>query len=574
MGTGIGLGSPGVVPVATSDFIFPAILEEYGFTGAVVLCGTLAILSIRGLTISLHAPNQYQRFLAAGLTTYLATQSILIMGGTVRMLPLTGVTLPFMSYGGSSLVTSFISGFVLLMISNQAEDHPAEIERAKPFQLIGSIFIVAFTLITLFAGWWGLVRSNALLQRSDNPRRAISDRYVSRGKIVDQNNLPLTAETGVKGEYVNVITYTPLSATIGYSNPNYGQTGIESAMDSYLRGVSPGSETKVFLNRLLFSQYPVGANLRLSLDLALQQKADSLLSNFIGSVVVMNPNSGETLVISTSPTFNANELESKWESWMADTNAPLLNRVTMGQYPPGATLGGMVLASYLSTNDLSTSIPDQEWSRDFTDEDFCAILPGNTVTWGKLVSSGCISPLMQISQSMQTQEIVDLMIAAGLNSTPKLPLEISPSQFPEVIADLKSLYTGDADLLVSPIQVAVMASVLSNGGYKVEPRLLTGYQPQKGNWQLFPDQLNQTLIRDLNTSDAASKLTLDTGTGWEISAYAQHAQAAVSWYVTGTPADWTGAPLVMVVALENGTAAQARTIGRQLFLYSFNQSNE
>ncbi len=571
LGAGIGLGSPGVVPVATSDFIFPAILEEHGFAGGVVLSSILAIFTIRGLTISLHAPNQYQRFLAAGLTTYLATQSVLIMGGTIRMLPLTGVTLPFMSYGGSSLVTSFVSVFLLMMISNQAEDRPAEIERAKPYQLVGSLFVIAFTLIALISGWWGVVNSRSLLGRSDNPRRAISDRYVTRGNIYDQNNLPLTTNTGEKGSYIRRITYSPISSVIGYSDPNYGQTGIESAMDGYLRGIYPGSENNVTLSRLLYAQYPPGIDLRLSLDLAMQQKADALLTGLTGSVLVMNPESGEVLVMATSPSFDANELETMWETWMADERAPLLNRATMAQYPPGTTLGSILLARYLSRNDVSINIPNLNWSTDFGDEYFCAILPGNKTTWGKLLSSGCIAPLLQLSQSIQVQEFFTLLKEIGLGTIPDLPLEVTPPTFPSSISSYEDLFTGKDELLVSPLQVALMASVISNGGQKVEPLILTGYKTLENSWQLFADQSVRVPINNLNTQETSSKLTLDGGNGWEISTYAQHQEASVSWYVSGTPQVWSATPMVVVVALEDGSALQAKAIGRGIFQYAFNQ---
>ena len=135
-GRGIGLGSPGVIPVAHSDFIFPAIVEETGLLGAVGIILLYAFFMIRGLAIALNAPNQFQRFLAAGLTTSISVQSILIIGGSIRLLPLTGVTLPFMSYGGSSLVTCITSAFLLLVISSDSEHQSARLERSQHYQLI------------------------------------------------------------------------------------------------------------------------------------------------------------------------------------------------------------------------------------------------------------------------------------------------------------------------------------------------------------------------------------------------------------------------------------------------------
>ncbi len=106
-GRGPGMGNPTLVPISHSDFIFSAIVEESGLVGAIALIGLLMLLTASGIRIALRAPDNFRRYLAAGLTAYLVGQSLLIIGGNIRLLPLTGVTLPFVSYGGSSLLTAF-----------------------------------------------------------------------------------------------------------------------------------------------------------------------------------------------------------------------------------------------------------------------------------------------------------------------------------------------------------------------------------------------------------------------------------------------------------------------------------
>ena len=108
-GSGPGLGSPGVVPVAHSDFIFAAIGEEMGLLGVFAMIILYVLMISRGLKIAVTAPVRFQRYLAAGISTYLAVQTILIMGGSLRLLPLTGVTLPFVSYGGSSMFANLLA---------------------------------------------------------------------------------------------------------------------------------------------------------------------------------------------------------------------------------------------------------------------------------------------------------------------------------------------------------------------------------------------------------------------------------------------------------------------------------
>ena len=128
-GRGPGLGSPALVPVAISDFIYAAIAEETGLIGTVGLITIFAILLIRGLRTAICAPDIFRRLLAAGVTAYLGVQALLIIGGNLRLLPLTGVTLPFISYGGSSLLTSFVALLILLLISNHLDEEPAPLPR-------------------------------------------------------------------------------------------------------------------------------------------------------------------------------------------------------------------------------------------------------------------------------------------------------------------------------------------------------------------------------------------------------------------------------------------------------------
>ncbi len=116
-GRGPGLGAPTLVPVAHSDFIFAALGEEWGLAGMLAALALIAALVLRGLHIALRAHGAFHQLLAGGLAALLGLQALLIIGGVIRAVPLTGVTLPFMSYGGSSLLVSFIMAGLLLKLS-------------------------------------------------------------------------------------------------------------------------------------------------------------------------------------------------------------------------------------------------------------------------------------------------------------------------------------------------------------------------------------------------------------------------------------------------------------------------
>jgi cell division protein FtsW (lipid II flippase) len=117
-GRGPGLGAPTLIPVAHSDYIFAALTEEWGLAGALAAISLLGALVFRGLRIALTARGGFEQLLAGGLATLAGLQALMIMGGVVKLVPLTGVTLPFMSYGGSSLVTHFLMIGLLLRLSS------------------------------------------------------------------------------------------------------------------------------------------------------------------------------------------------------------------------------------------------------------------------------------------------------------------------------------------------------------------------------------------------------------------------------------------------------------------------
>jgi cell division protein FtsW (lipid II flippase) len=123
-GAGPGLGAPTLIPVAHSDFIFAALAEEWGLLGVLAMTALLAAVVLRALRIAAGAPGAFGQLLAGGLGILLGLQTLLIMGGVVKLLPLTGLTVPFVSYGGSSLVSAFCLIGVLLRLSAM-RDQPA-----------------------------------------------------------------------------------------------------------------------------------------------------------------------------------------------------------------------------------------------------------------------------------------------------------------------------------------------------------------------------------------------------------------------------------------------------------------
>jgi cell division protein FtsW (lipid II flippase) len=120
IGTGLGLGNQDSIPYIQTDFVFAAIAQQMGLFGATLVIVAFMLIVGSGLRIAARADHAFDKLLAVGLTTLIGTQSFLIISGVIRLLPLTGLALPFVSYGGSSLVSSWILIALLLRISDES----------------------------------------------------------------------------------------------------------------------------------------------------------------------------------------------------------------------------------------------------------------------------------------------------------------------------------------------------------------------------------------------------------------------------------------------------------------------
>jgi cell division protein FtsW (lipid II flippase) len=141
-GRGLGRGNPDKIPYAESDFIFAAIGEEMGLIGASTVLMSYLLLIGAGLRIALRTDRTFEKLLATGLTTIVGIQAFIIIGGVIKVVPLTGITLPFVSYGGSSLLANYILLALLLRLSDsgarrigELPDQPTPRERWASWKL-------------------------------------------------------------------------------------------------------------------------------------------------------------------------------------------------------------------------------------------------------------------------------------------------------------------------------------------------------------------------------------------------------------------------------------------------------
>ncbi len=203
-GTGLGLGDPGIVPAAHTDLILTVFGEELGFLGLLSIFALYAMLVYRSVLIALKASSDYAVFLSLGLALLMVLPVLLISGGLLGLLPLSGIVSPFLSYGRTSMLAHFGMVAVLISISSRG----AAVEQSQPFQrpvhwLLRSLAALAL-VIAVRAAYVQIVRADATLvagalsvqadgtrRYQYNPRLMEIARQIPRGTIYDRNGIPL-----------------------------------------------------------------------------------------------------------------------------------------------------------------------------------------------------------------------------------------------------------------------------------------------------------------------------------------------------------------------------------------------
>jgi cell division protein FtsW (lipid II flippase) len=560
-GSGPGIGNPGVVPVTHSDFIFSAIFEETGLIGATTIILLLIILLHRVMKTSVSAKNKYQRMLGAGLGIAIVLQSILIRGGNLCLLPLTGVTLPFVSYGGSSLISSFFAVLIWQHIcAENGSPGYQEIPTIRSYLVIEGMLILGLSMIWLFSFQWGVLRSNQLTSRYDNPRNAIADKYVARGQLLDRNNKVLVETVGKPGAYERKITSPALIQLTGYSNDNYGQTNLESSLNDYLRGLVAKPASEIFWHQLLYSQHPEGLNVRLTINLEIQDYADALMNGHTGALILMNPKNGEIIAMSSYPylEYEDGDIESAIAEQFDDPDLPLLNRAVHGLYPPGTAIAPF-LYNWQAGQNLHEMLPSERGA--------CLTKNQARSNWSSYLESGCDSAYIRLSSAMTMDDWNTMLQTYGFLEVPDFPMTQAELQPYEFTPDQTKIAIDELPL-ITPLQMAVAASTLSTEGVLTAPVLSYAVETPHQGWVILPKNDPQSIPYETEMS-SSDFLNPDEQNFWVFMGKGDRdEEQPVIWYASGTTKYWKGMPLMVVVLLEENTPTLANSIGEDVLLHA------
>jgi len=523
-GSGPGWGDPAMIPAGNTDLVLPAIGEEWGFCGVAAVILLLGFLVRRGLRIGLKAANEYGMFLAIGLAALLAFEMLLISGGVLGAIPLSGVVSPFLSSGNTAMLANFLIAGILLAISNHSRQaigaRGAETVMDQPFRGPVRSFEVVLGLcaVTLlgFAFYYQVARDREFLasdtkvfeddgvkRAQHNPRLNSLAHEIPRGDIFDRNGVLLATSDWNKLEQrrdqyerfgISIDTacsrldnrhypFGPLTAHIlgdWRTGENFHASNaslIEHDSNVKLQGFTDYRELAPLVRyrhqpgnpdiaRLMARDRSVTASIDIRLQVRVAQALESRLAKAHkdkGAAIVMDPHNGDVLAMVSEPAPAAG----------TPTPDQLLDRARYGLYPPGSTFK---LVTAMAALRLDPALENKSFScRRLPDGRAGAQIPG----WRKLIrddvgdsAHGTLTMARAITVSCNAyfaQLGVFSVGAKALSETAQL-LDIPAGSVADIQAAMPFAAYGQGPVLASPFKMARVAATIAAGGAMPEGR--------------------------------------------------------------------------------------------------------
>jgi cell division protein FtsI/penicillin-binding protein 2/cell division protein FtsW (lipid II flippase) len=592
-GVGVGRGFPGRIPSVETDFIFAAVGEELGLLGGAALIVAYAAFCLRGLATAARARSDMGALTATGLVAALGLQTFVIIGGVTRLVPLTGVTLPFVSYGGSSILANFILLGLLLRTGDESTGVESEMQTtvgdigvlgrvALSRRLVRVAEVLAVLLVALVVNltYVQVVRASWFRNNPANTRLLAEEARSDRGAILTSDGVVL-AESVPSGTGTFSRDYPAGSLAahlVGYVSATYGRTGVEQAANETLSG------TRVFssINDVIDAAAGLpltGNDIVLTVDSSVQKAAQSALAGHRGACVVLDPRSGAVLAMASTPSYAPTSIDSAWKKLTADKSAPLVSRATQSLYPPGSTFKVVTLTGALGDG---IATPKTTYSGPGR-----IVIGGAPVTnfeggsYGKLdlataLAKSVNTVFAQLAVNLGAKRLVGQADAFGFDhAVPfELPVKTSLMPDPDEMTTWETAWAGvgqpvgehksPAGPQVTALQMSLVAAGIANGGVVMQPYVIKSVHDEAGrvlsttpdrDWLTATDSATAATMRELmvgvvdHGSGTRARISGIKVAGKTGTAEAGKSVQTHAWFIAFAPAD---DPIVaMAIVLEN-----------------------
>lgn len=592
LGVGIGNGLPGRIPFVETDFIFTAIAEELGLLGGAALIIAYLAFSLRGLGTATRARSDVAALTATGLVATFALQAFVIIGGVTRLIPLTGITLPFVSYGGSSILSNFILLGLLMRAGDAGTGSDTEIVVSGGTGLLGRIaltrrltrvgWLVVALMVALTANltYVQALAADSLTANPSNTRGLAAEMRQERGAIISADGVVLASSVKSGAVYTRQYPLDSRAAhVLGYYSTRYGRAGVEAAGNEALAGKSNFASFADMIAAATGASIP-GNDLRLTIDSRVQQAAEAALAGYRGAVVVLDPRTGAVLAMASSPTYSPGTVDDQWATLSSDgANAALVDRATSSLYPPGSTFKVVTLAAALQSG---TATPDTQYAGPASMD-----IGGAPVTnyggsaYGpidlrKATASSVNTVFGQLARDLGAQKLVAGSEAFGINAPVPFDLPTVTSLMPDPaemtvwetawagIGQPVGEHESPAGPQVTPLQMALISAGIANDGVVMRPYVINAVSDRTGQiltsttprpWKTALDPQTAATVTDIMVSVVSSgsgtraKIPGVSVAGKTGTAEAGKSVETHAWFIAFAPAE--NPRMAMAIVLEN-----------------------
>ncbi len=610
-GVGIGRGLATTIPYVESDFIFSAIGEETGLLGAAGVLLLYLCFAIRGIVTAARAKSDFSSFTCVGVTSIVILGAFIIVGGVTRLIPLTGITLPFISQGGSSLLAGFIIVAILLRAGDEATGRETEMASATSVSLhansvLGRVslgkrltntmimFSVLFALLVANLTYLMIINADEYRNMPGNNHTIAKEAASERGTISTYDGVVLAQSVpDGNGSFTREYPAGDLAShVVGYYSSKYGTSGIEATMNQTLKGAENYASWVDVVDSFAGVSKP-GNDVTLTINSKIQQAAQDVLEGLTGACVVIDPNTGAVLGMASTPTYDANNFEAVLDNANTSTTSELLNRATQAIYAPGSTFKMVTLGAALEDGVATEeSVYESPAEMDignapvanFNDKDYGEI----TVRRAFEVSSNTV--FGQIGVELGARNLVSAAEKYGFNDKIDfdLPLATSLMPDPSEMTTWETAWAADGEPVgehsspagpqATVLQMALVGCAMANDGTIMSPYLVEGVYNASGekSYTATPVRFAQPLSAGVaNRVLDVMKGVVNDGTGYDAAipgvtvagktgTAEKEGRPDDSWFVGVADADGQSNVVVAIMVEGAGTSVHAAGLARSV----------
>ncbi len=540
-GMGIDAGTPSSIPYVEQDFIFSAVCEEFGVIYGICLIAVCVNLFLEMVRIAHSCHVIFSKYAVYGLGLIYIIQLFLTVGGNSKFIPLTGVTLPLISYGGSSVLAtlimfSVVQGFYIYNDSceEKKQDNVKVTSNDNNKIILGfpklSMNITAGVFVGLFVAISGYLIHYVYFDSShiiNNPyntkRQDLLAAQTIRGDILSADGQVL-ATTDIDTEERHYPFDKVFSHAVGYASN--GRMGIEQSTNMFL--VSSNVPLNNRLQNDLAGEKHMGNTVVTTLDAKLQKIAYDALGLYDGAVVITEPSSGKILAMVSKPDFDPNTIKETWDDIIEDTTSSvLLNRVTQGVYPPGSTFKILTVLEYIRENPDTYKDYQFQCTGKFTDDGHTIRCFHNTshgtVDLEKAFAKSCNSAFASIGLEINRKKFEQTLYSLYFNRELPVDFLTKSSSISDKISQSNGVMLqtaiGQGTSQITPILMAMVTAMIANNGEMMTPYMIDHIETVDGD-----------IIKQYNPKSLGQKIT-------------QQEAAALQEMMTAVVAEGTGTRL-------------------------------